>query len=287
MLGLTSAKSHPHVQLIRAELPSKLSSEPLSESLSKLSSHQIPHSLSSEGTTTATGLYAKFFFVFSSTTPLGASVLCAFSSHSALHFDLGVEQACSAAARVLFACPSRASPSSCSSPSAFLSYEAFPHAEVRRLRIHVFSGSALPSSGSTASSLSSSMRAMYVQGGGRMCFPVRDGWCLPVSHCICHRSCPVVPRSLCLLGRPDVFSRPRLRTTSSPLLHSSILLIPTRSSCASMVWTDTAFGASGCSRTGLCGLVATHFGCPHCVSVSWIIFELTTRGGAGSDSSGI
>ena len=136
-------------------------------------------------------------------------------------------------------------------------------------------------------SLNSSMRAMYVQGGGRMCFPVRDCRCLPVSHCICHRSCPVVPRSLCLLGRPDVFSRPRLRTTSSPLLHSSILLIPTRSSCASMVWTDTAFGASGCSRTGLCGLVATHFGCPHCVSVSWIIFQLTTRGGAGSDSSGI
>ena len=88
-------------------------------------------------------------------------------------------------------------------------------------------------------------------------------------------------------GRPDVFSRPRLRTTSSLLLHSSILLIPTRSSCASMVWTDTAFGASGCSRTGLCGLVATHFGCPHRVSVSWMIFQLTTRGGAGSDSSGI
>ena len=35
-LGLVSAKSHPHVQLIRAELSSKSSSEPPSESLSKL-----------------------------------------------------------------------------------------------------------------------------------------------------------------------------------------------------------------------------------------------------------
>ena len=74
--------------------------------------------------------------LFSPTTPSGASVLCAFSSHSALHFDLGVEQACSAAARVLLASPSRASPSSASSRSAFIFYEAFPHAEVRRLRIH-------------------------------------------------------------------------------------------------------------------------------------------------------
>ena len=44
-LGLMSAKSHPHDQLIRAELSSKSSSEPLSESLSKLSSHQIPRCL--------------------------------------------------------------------------------------------------------------------------------------------------------------------------------------------------------------------------------------------------
>ena len=51
--------------------------------------------------------------MFSPTTPSGASVLCAFSTHLALHFDLGVEQACSAAARVLLASPSRASPSSC------------------------------------------------------------------------------------------------------------------------------------------------------------------------------
>ena len=63
LLGLTSAKSRPHVQLIRAELPSYGSSEPPSESLSKLSSHQIPRCLVSEGTTTAKGLYAYSFFV--------------------------------------------------------------------------------------------------------------------------------------------------------------------------------------------------------------------------------
>ena len=148
-------------------------------------------------------------------------------------------------------------------------------------------GSALPSSGPTTSFLSSSMRAMYMYGGGRMCFPVRDCWCLPGSRCICHRSCSLVLRSHFQPGRPDVFSWPRLRTTSSPLLHSSILLIPTRSSCASMVWTDTVFGVSGCSRTGLCGLVAAHFGCPRCISVSWIMFQITSRGGADSDSSGV
>ena len=49
LLGLVSAKSHLHVQLIRAELSSKSSSEHLSESLSKLSSHQIPRCLESEG----------------------------------------------------------------------------------------------------------------------------------------------------------------------------------------------------------------------------------------------
>ena len=58
--------------------------------------------------------------LFSPTTPSGASVLCAFSSRSALHFDFGVEQACSAAARVLLASPSRASPSSASSCTAFI-----------------------------------------------------------------------------------------------------------------------------------------------------------------------
>ena len=144
------------------------------------------------------------------------------------------------------------------------------------------------------------MRVKYLLGGGRMCFPVRECRCLPESHCIFHRSCSLVLRSLFLPGRPDVFSWPRLRTTSSPLLHSSILLISTRSSCASMVWSDTVFGVSGCSRTGLCGFVSTHFGCPRCMSVSWIFKERSgphldalpgrvqsSTAAAGSDSSGI
>ena len=114
------------------------------------------------------------------------------------------------------------------------------------------------------------MRAMYMYGGGRMCFPVRDCRCLPESHCIFHRSCSLVLRSLFLSGRPDEFSRSRSSTSTSPLLHSSFLLISTRSSCASMVWSDTVFGVSGCSRTGLCGLVATHFGCHRCMFASWI-----------------
>ena len=63
LLGLRSAKSRPHVQLIRAEPPSKGSSELPSDSLSKLSSHHIPHSPVSEGSTTAKGLYANFYFV--------------------------------------------------------------------------------------------------------------------------------------------------------------------------------------------------------------------------------
>ena len=117
-------------------------------------------------------------------------------------------------------------------------------------------------------------------------------------------------------GRTDVLSRPRLQVSFSIALHISSLLpgcsaeplstgaagrvFPAAtaynfkstavalfccfllsSSCASMVWTDTAFGASGCSRTGLCGLVATHFGCPHCVSVSWVIFQPTNKGRSG------
>ena len=36
------------------------------------------------------------------------------------------------------------------------------------------------------------------------------------------------------------------------------------------IWGSTVFGVSGCLRTGLCGLVATHFGCPLCMSASWI-----------------
>ena len=213
-------------------------------SSSELSSHQIPRSIGSEGPLQLKGC-TRTSCLFSPTTPSGASVLSALFSHLALHFDFGVEQACSAAARVLLASPSRASPSSASSRSAFLPYEAFPHAEERRLRICASCGSALPSSGPTSSFLSSSMRVEYLLGGGRTCFPDRDCRCRPVSCSILLRSCSLVLRSLFLPGRPDVFSWPRLRTTSSPLLHSSILLISTRSSCASMVWSDTVFGVPG------------------------------------------
>ena len=89
-------------------------------------------SLGSEGPLQLKGC-TRTSCLFSPTTPSGASVLSALFSHSALHFDFGVEQACSAAARVLLASPSRASLSSASSRSAFLPYEAFPHAEERRL----------------------------------------------------------------------------------------------------------------------------------------------------------
>ena len=116
-------------------------------------------------------------------------MLCACSSRSALHFDLGVEQACSAAARVLLASPSRTPPSSCSSSLAFLLYEASPHAEVRRLRIHVSCGSALPSSG------------FYV-----ILLEIAYARVLPVR------------------GRTDVFSRPRRQVSSSIALHMSSLL---------------------------------------------------------------
>ena len=125
MLGLMSAKSRPQLQLIRAEPSSNGSSEPLSESLSNLSSHQIPHSPVSEGSTTAKGLYANFFFVLIHYAFGGVGTGCV-SSHSALHFDYGVEQACSAAARVLLASPSRTPPSSASSRSAYFPLRSVP-----------------------------------------------------------------------------------------------------------------------------------------------------------------
>ena len=76
-----------------------------------------------------------------------------------LHFDYGVEQACSAAARVTSShALSRAFPSFAFSRSAlFLPYEAFPHAEGRRLRIR--------------SPLSSSLRVQFLFRSGRTCFP--------------------------------------------------------------------------------------------------------------------
>ena len=132
-LGFTNAESHPHVQLIRAELSSNGSSEPPSESSSKLSSHQIPRRLrvplQLKGCTRTSSLFSPHY-------AFGGVSARACSLRSALHFDLGVEQACSAAARVLLASPSRTPPSSCSSCLWFLLCEASPHAEVRRLRIH-------------------------------------------------------------------------------------------------------------------------------------------------------
>ena len=128
------------------------------------------------------------------------------------------------------------------------------------------------SSASTTSFLRLPIREYYLFGGGRMCFPVRDSRC-PSSIAL-HMSsflARLVSRSLCLFWRPDVFSWPRLRTASSPLLHSSILLLPTCSTRASMLWTVTVFGFGGLSRTGLCGLVATHHGVYPLRVVSWRI----------------
>ena len=169
-----SSESHRQVQLIRAELSSKSSSELPSESLSKLSSHQIPRSLVSlrwvplplvaplqlKGCTRTSSL-------FSPTTPSGASVLSAFFSHSALHFDFGVELACSAAARVPPRSPSPGAPL-LRVLVLCLRYEASSHPEGCRRRIRV--GSVLPSSSSTCSSLSSPTRAENANRGVRMCF---------------------------------------------------------------------------------------------------------------------
>ena len=91
-------------RFLRAGLSSNGSSEPLSDSLSKLSSHQIPRCLVSEGTTTAKGLYGNSFFDFNHYAFGGVcatSALCAL----ALHFGFGAEQACSAAARVTSSLP--------------------------------------------------------------------------------------------------------------------------------------------------------------------------------------
>ena len=83
-----------------------------------------------------------------------------------------------------------ASPSSASSCLAFLLYEAFPHAEERRLRIHAFCGSALPFFWS------------YVF------FPEF-----------------VYARAVPVRGRSDVLSRPRLTTSSRIALHISSLML--------------------------------------------------------------
>ena len=105
-------------------------------------------------------------------------------------------------------------------------------------------------------------------------------------------------------------SRSRLSTSSSPLLHSTILLISTRSSCASVAWWSTVYGvavlvihfearkvvqwvlAHWFVLSGIHSLEPTKTGQATLgVSVArlvlWINFHFISRGGAGSDSSGI
>ena len=91
-------------RFLRAGLSSNGSSESYSDSLSKLSSHQIPRCLDSEGTTTAKGLYVKSLFVFSHYAFRGVCALSALCT-LAHHFGFGAELACSAAARVTSSLP--------------------------------------------------------------------------------------------------------------------------------------------------------------------------------------
>ena len=48
-----------------------------------------------------------------------------------------------------------------------------------------------------------------------------------------------------VLGAVGRVSRSRSSTSSSPLLHSTILLFATKSRCASMAWGSTVFGVAG------------------------------------------
>ena len=161
------------------------------------------------GTTTAFGPYVNFFFEFMHYAIGGVVRACA------LHFDCGVEQACSAATMVtsshaLRGLPLRLRPAVlCYFPlRGVIPLRGAPLADPR------FCGSACPSSVSTSSLSRSSMRVQYQVGGGRTCFPDRDFGRLRQSHCILHRSCHLHPRGLFQPGWLDVFSRPRLRTSS-------------------------------------------------------------------------
>ena len=120
-------------------------------------------------------------------------------------------------------------------------------------------------------------------------------------------ACSAEPFSTGAAGR---VSRSRLSTSSSPLLHRTILLISTRSSCASMAWESTVFGVAGLvihfEARKVVQWVLAHWlvlSCIHSLEptktsqatpgvsvarlVPWINFQFTSRGGAGSDSSGI
>ena len=77
--------------LVSTELAWRAQRVIASFSSSELSSHQIPRSIGSEGPLQLKGC-TRTSCLFSPTTPSGASVLSALFSHSALHFDFGVEQ---------------------------------------------------------------------------------------------------------------------------------------------------------------------------------------------------
>ena len=116
-------------------------------------------------------------------------MLCACSSRSALHFDLGVEQACSAAARVLLASPSRAPPSSASSCLAFFPLRGVP---------------------SCRGAPPADPHFLWVRSpffGSYVIFP-------EIAYA----------RGLPVRGRTDVLSRPRLPVSSRLALHMSALL---------------------------------------------------------------
>ena len=141
----------------------------------------------------------------SSTTPSGASGLQAFFCACALHFDHGVEQACSDAARV----PRRQPIPGLSllARLAFLrsllrgdtSCRGSPLADPFSAR------SALPFSLSISSSFSSPVRKVYGFRGRRMCFPVCVRLRLWPSCLLRPLFCLHVPPGREVPGRPAVF----------------------------------------------------------------------------------
>ena len=141
----------------------------------------------------------------SSTTPSGASGLQAFFCACALHFDHGVEQACSAAARV----PPRQPISGLSLLARLAvlrsllrgdtSCRGSPPADPFSAR------SALPSSLSISSLCSSPVRKVHGFQGRRMCFPVCVRLRLWPSCLVRPLFCLHVPPGREVPGRPDVF----------------------------------------------------------------------------------
>ena len=183
-LGLTSAKSHSHAQLIRAELSSNGSSEPRSESFSKLSSHQIPRCLDIEGTTTAKGLYANLFYVLTHYAFGGVSALCVLPRTQHSTSTSGSNR--------------RVPPPRGSSSPAPLGHPLLPALALRLFSLtRRILTPRCAACGSTFSvgplSLLLVLRLRHCArlcarctcpGGGRMCFPVRDCRCLLESHSV-------------------------------------------------------------------------------------------------------